>query len=211
MGGVPKTYNCEKTKGTLCTLICTNMPGILRKKRDAEETSLGNSLAVQGLGPRALTAEGVGSIPGWGTKIPQAVQHSQKHIFLIKKKRFVYKKKLHTYRDFRGPGEKQRKGTVMKGHEAGGLGLLSRGTRGHHGRAVNSINHVAHCLRMKMRKWWEESHIPMASEALILKKPELLEEPETPKESEAETSPASVRGTSLGWAAAQLRPPEGTR
>ncbi|KAM9048239.1 SIGLEC family-like protein 1 [Megaptera novaeangliae] len=49
-------------------------------------------------------------------------------------------------------------------------------------------------LATKMRKWWEESHIPMASEALILKKPELLEEPETPKESEAETSPASVRG-----------------
>ncbi|TEA25479.1 hypothetical protein DBR06_SOUSAS11710083, partial [Sousa chinensis] len=47
-------------------------------------------------------------------------------------------------------------------------------------------------LAMKMRKWWEESHIPMANEALIFKKPELLEEPETPKESEAETSPASV-------------------
>lgn len=64
---------------------------------------------------------------------------------------------------------------------------------------------------MKMRKWWEESHIPMANEALIFKKPELLEEPETPKESEAETSLASVAGKSLGWAAAQLRPPEGTR
>ena len=37
----------------------------------------GNSLAVQWLGPRAFTAEGLGSIPGQGTKIPQAVQHSK--------------------------------------------------------------------------------------------------------------------------------------
>ena len=28
---------------------------------------------VQWLGPHALTAEDPGSIPGWGTKIPQAV------------------------------------------------------------------------------------------------------------------------------------------
>ena len=34
-----------------------------------------NSLAVQWLGLQAFTAEGVGSIPGWGTKIPQAVWH----------------------------------------------------------------------------------------------------------------------------------------
>ena len=38
----------------------------------------GNSLAVQWLGLRAFTAEGTGSIPGRGVKIPQAVQHSQK-------------------------------------------------------------------------------------------------------------------------------------
>ena len=29
---------------------------------------------VQGLGPRSFTVEGPGSIPGWGTKIPQAVR-----------------------------------------------------------------------------------------------------------------------------------------
>ena len=34
---------------------------------------VGNSLAVQWLGLHALTAEGLGSIPGQGTKIPQAV------------------------------------------------------------------------------------------------------------------------------------------
>ena len=33
--------------------------------------SKGNSLAVQWLGLCALTAQGVGSIPGWGTKILQ--------------------------------------------------------------------------------------------------------------------------------------------
>ena len=33
---------------------------------------MGNSLAVQWLGLSAFTAEGSGSIPGWGTKILQA-------------------------------------------------------------------------------------------------------------------------------------------
>ena len=42
-------------------------------------STLGNSLAVQWLGLHALTAEGPGSIPGWGTKIPQAVQCDQKN------------------------------------------------------------------------------------------------------------------------------------
>ena len=39
---------------------------------------MGNSLVVQWLGFRAFTAEGLGSIPGQGTKIPQAVQRGQK-------------------------------------------------------------------------------------------------------------------------------------
>ena len=39
----------------------------------------GNSLAVQWLGLHALTAEGPDSIPGWGTKIPQAAESSQKN------------------------------------------------------------------------------------------------------------------------------------
>ena len=38
---------------------------------------------VQWLGLRASTAGGTGSIPGWGSKIPQAVQHSQKKLFEI--------------------------------------------------------------------------------------------------------------------------------
>ena len=44
-------------------------------------TNRGNSLVVQWLGLHAFpafTAEGVGSIPGLGTKNPQATQHSQK-------------------------------------------------------------------------------------------------------------------------------------
>ena len=36
-----------------------------------------NSLAVQWLGLRAFTAEGADSIPGRGTKIPQATWRSQ--------------------------------------------------------------------------------------------------------------------------------------
>ena len=39
---------------------------------------LGNSLEVQWLGLCALTAEGPSSMPGWGTKIPQAAWHGQK-------------------------------------------------------------------------------------------------------------------------------------
>ena len=38
----------------------------------------GNSLAVQWLGLSAFIAEGPGSSPSWGTKIPQALRHSQK-------------------------------------------------------------------------------------------------------------------------------------
>ena len=43
-----------------------------------EKTWIRNSLVVQWLGLHALTAEGPGSIPGRGTKIPQAVQHGKK-------------------------------------------------------------------------------------------------------------------------------------
>ena len=42
---------------------------------------LGNSLVVHWLELGTFTAEGVGSIPGWGTKIPQAARHGQKFIF----------------------------------------------------------------------------------------------------------------------------------
>ena len=38
----------------------------------------GNSLVVQWLGLLAFTAEGTGSIPGQGTKIPQDAWHGQK-------------------------------------------------------------------------------------------------------------------------------------
>ena len=38
---------------------------------------LGNSLVVQWLGLCTFTAKGLGSIPDWGTKIPQAAQWSK--------------------------------------------------------------------------------------------------------------------------------------
>ena len=40
--------------------------------------NIGNSLVVQWLGLRALTAKGLGSIPGRGTKIPKAEWCGQK-------------------------------------------------------------------------------------------------------------------------------------
>ena len=45
---------------------------------DVKLQSTGISLVVQWLRLRASTAGGKGSIPGWGTKIPHAVQRSQK-------------------------------------------------------------------------------------------------------------------------------------
>ena len=39
---------------------------------------MGSSLVVQWLGVCSFTAEGAHSIPGLGTKIPQAVKHSKK-------------------------------------------------------------------------------------------------------------------------------------
>ena len=43
-----------------------------------KNVGFGNSLAIQWLGLGAFTADGPGSIPGQGTKIPQAVRHGQK-------------------------------------------------------------------------------------------------------------------------------------
>ena len=50
----------------------------LRNKSLQKMNSQGNSLAVQWLGLCALTAEGLGSIPGRGTKPPQATWRGQK-------------------------------------------------------------------------------------------------------------------------------------
>ena len=53
------------------------------------KSSPGNSLEVQQLGLSTFTARAQGSIPGWGTKIPLAVQTNQK----IKKiNQVMYKK-----------------------------------------------------------------------------------------------------------------------
>ena len=47
-----------------------------REEQSLKTSNYGNSLAVQWLGLRSFTAEGQGSIPGWGTKIPHAAQCS---------------------------------------------------------------------------------------------------------------------------------------
>ena len=47
------------------------------------EAKLGISLAVQWLGFCTFTVEGVGSIPGCGTKILQAVQRGQIYIYFL--------------------------------------------------------------------------------------------------------------------------------
>ena len=44
-----------------------------------KKNKVGNSLAVQWLGLHPFTAEGPGSIPGWGARIPQAARCGQKN------------------------------------------------------------------------------------------------------------------------------------
>ena len=58
--------------------MLTGMSQSIQEVNGIEVDNVGTSLAVQQLGLRALTAEGPGSIPGQGTKIPQAARHSQK-------------------------------------------------------------------------------------------------------------------------------------
>ena len=61
----------------------------------------GNSLVVQWLGLGAFTAEGLGSTPGWGTKIPQAARCNEKNknkkIFLIKFNLIRFKNQLFSH------------------------------------------------------------------------------------------------------------------
>ena len=52
--------------------------------RQIDKRRIGNSLVVQWLGLYTFTAEGVGSIPTLGTKIPQAMQCSQITIIIVK-------------------------------------------------------------------------------------------------------------------------------
>ena len=61
----------------------TNPPEIPRKNDRTHPTFIlkplpGNSLGFQWLGIGAFSAVGLGSIPGQGTKMPQAVRHGQK-------------------------------------------------------------------------------------------------------------------------------------
>ena len=50
------------------------------------------SLVVQWLGLQALNVEGPGSAPGWGTRVPQATQHSQQNTNKTNRKKQVMNK-----------------------------------------------------------------------------------------------------------------------
>ena len=73
--------------GVLGLLLHDIQGHVIRKER------LGNSLVVQWLGLRTFTAKVVGSIPGQGTKIPQAARCNQKNFFNLKKKKRKEKKR----------------------------------------------------------------------------------------------------------------------
>ena len=61
-----------------------NLPPLKKKKKVVVHFTgppgkcQGTSLVVQWLRLRAYSAGGIGSIPGWGNKIPPAVWYSQK-------------------------------------------------------------------------------------------------------------------------------------
>ena len=92
----------------------------------------GNSLAVQWLGLCALTAEGPGSVPSWGTKIPQAAWHCQKNPPKTKKTK-DYRAEVGTWkRDIKIRREKScswvenhdQKGNSRTAHQSGQKQLL---------------------------------------------------------------------------------------
>ena len=54
---------------------------IMKEKVDNDNIkirSFWESLVVQWLGLHAFTAEGLGSVPGWETMVPQLMRHGQK-------------------------------------------------------------------------------------------------------------------------------------
>ena len=51
---------------------------MLNDRQMDKKDVIGNSLVVQWLGVHAFTAQGLGSIPGWGTKILQDARCGQK-------------------------------------------------------------------------------------------------------------------------------------
>ena len=60
--------------------------------------SAGNFLAVQWLGLLASTVGGTGSVLGWGTKIPQTMQHGKKKKKYLPKSLECVSKQVHFLR-----------------------------------------------------------------------------------------------------------------
>ena len=56
------------------------LTSLIIREMQIKTTRRGNSLVVQWLGLRAFTAEGAGSIPVQGIKIPQTAQRGQKKL-----------------------------------------------------------------------------------------------------------------------------------
>ena len=76
---VPQNVGCSTRQ-----LVDSNNTDIVKEKTRQGDCSIskrikiGNSLAIQWLGPCILISKGLGSISGQGTKIPQAIWSSQK-------------------------------------------------------------------------------------------------------------------------------------
>ena len=95
---LPSCHNLIICKYLICQLINklvkTEIHLKKKKKHALNSASLGTPLAVQWLGLYAFTAEGTGSIPGRGIKIPQVALSPQILLFWIKMKFFKKLKKF---------------------------------------------------------------------------------------------------------------------
>ena len=78
-----KCARCEILKNVLLSFLLSKAH--IRQDRLQKHVRCGTSLVVQWLRCHAAKAGGMGLIPGWGTKIPQAVQHGQKIFFFFLK------------------------------------------------------------------------------------------------------------------------------
>ena len=62
----------------VCVCVCVRVVAEKKINRQLRYNLIGNSLVLQWLGLCTFTAEGAGSIPGQGTKIPQAAVYQKK-------------------------------------------------------------------------------------------------------------------------------------
>ena len=70
-----RTPKARKSKAKIKDETTSNEKASAQQRKTSSKLKGGNSLVVQWLGLGAFTVVAQGSIPGWGTKIPQITGH----------------------------------------------------------------------------------------------------------------------------------------